>query len=200
MGKKSKSTTDFADFTEWNGSFDPPVGPIGYARMFTPHRRPFKTKDGYICLMVITDDQWSRLLTALGRPELVQLPRFATLDQRTIHIDELYGTVAQLVAARTTEDWRQRLDAADVPNAPMNRLEDLPKDSYLVESGFFEHYNHPTEGALVRTPVTVRFSETPASVRLPPPKLGQHSREVFEELGYSDAEIAALCEAAAAKA
>ncbi len=173
----------------WDATFEPPVGTIGYTRLFTPHRRPLKTLDSHICMMVITDAQWRRLFAVLEVPELADDVRFSTLDQRAANIDELYGLVAARFAMRTTLDWQQRLDAADLPNAPMNRLEGLPEDTYLKQTGFFEHYDHPTEGRLVRTPITIRLSETPASIRRPPPRLGEHSAEVLAELGYDQASI-----------
>jgi len=176
----------------WDATFVPPVGKIGYTRLFTPHRRPLKTADGHICMMVITDQQWVRLFGVLERAELASDVRFASLDQRAKHIDELYGIVADQFTRRTTADWQVRLDAADLPNAPMNRLENLPDDPYLKQTGYFEHYDHPSEGRLVRTPITIRLSETPASIRRHPPQLGEHSAEILTELGYSAADIQRL--------
>ncbi|MGD9941803.1 MAG: CaiB/BaiF CoA transferase family protein [Burkholderiaceae bacterium] len=176
----------------WGHNFVPPVTPIGYPRLFSPHRRPLKTKDGYLCVLVLTDAQWRRLFEVLELPALADDPRFATFDQRTLHIDALNALVAERIATRSTADWMLRLEEADLPYAPSNRLEDLPADSYLAETGFFEKFEHPSEGALMRTPVTVYFSDTPASVRLPQPRLGQHTEEVLGSLGYDAAQARAL--------
>jgi len=168
----------------WGGAFEPPMGSIGYNRLFTPHRRPLQTLDGHICLLMITDAQWQRLFAVLDRAELASEPRFATLDQRTTHVDELYAIVAERIATRSSAEWITRLEAADLPYAPMNRLEDLPNDPYLQASGYFEQYEHPSEGQLIRTPITVFFSDTPASIRRAAPRLGEDSADILSELGY----------------
>lgn len=176
----------------WQGTFGAHEQGLGYPRMFTPHRRPHATQDGYLCLMVVTDAQWHRLFDALERPDLHDDPRFATLTGRTDHIDVLYDLVAQIIRTRTTADWRARLDAADVPNGPVNDLADLWHDPYLRESGMFRTEPHPAGGELVTLGIPVIYSATPGSVRRPPPLLGEHGREVLEAAGLSSGEIAAL--------
>lgn len=176
----------------WGHAFDPPAGPIGYNRLFTAHRRPLPTLDGHICLLAITDEQWKRLLEAIGLSQSVSDGRFASLERRTENVDALYEMVSRRFATLSTAEWIERLDAADIPCAPMNNLEDLPEDPYLKATGFFERYEHPTEGPLVRTPVTVHFSDTPARIRLPAPTLGQHSAEILGELGYDDMQAAEI--------
>jgi crotonobetainyl-CoA:carnitine CoA-transferase CaiB-like acyl-CoA transferase len=169
----------------WGAAFDPPLDPgVGYVRLLTAHRRPYPTKDGYICVLAVNDDQWRRILPALGRPELVTDSRFATTNQRVRHYDELYSIVASQLKLKTTAEWHDVLDAQDIPNGPMHSLQELLHDPYLKETGFFLHYQHPSEGAAVTTAVPVHFSETPGGLFRPPPRLGEHNEEVFAELGF----------------
>jgi crotonobetainyl-CoA:carnitine CoA-transferase CaiB-like acyl-CoA transferase len=91
---------------------------------------------------------------------------------------------------RTTAEWRERLDAFDVPNGVVTDLEGLLVDPYLADIGFFERVEHPSEGKMLTTAVPVMFSSSPGdSFRLPPPRLGEHTRSVLGELGLSDTEI-----------
>jgi crotonobetainyl-CoA:carnitine CoA-transferase CaiB-like acyl-CoA transferase len=93
------------------------------------------------------------------------------------------------MAKRTTADWQARLDAADVPNGLARKLRDLPQDPYLVETGFFHHYEHPQAGPMITPSIPVHFSKTPGRIQGPPPTLGEHTRSVLSEMGYSDEQI-----------
>ena len=115
----------------WTNFAEPDGSALGYSRMFSAHRRPYATSDGYICVLAVNDDQWQRLLRAIGRPELTTDARFATLAQRTGHINELYEILGQQMRHKTTAEWRGRLDAADIPNGAVNTLQDLASDAYL---------------------------------------------------------------------
>ena len=178
----------------WTSTFGAEGRP-GYARALSKHRRPYATLDGYICLMAVNDAQWKRLFAALERPELASDERFSTLLARTANIDALYEIVAHQITLRSTAHWHARLDEADIPNAPMNTLVDLPAHPYLNETGFFERYEHHSEGTLVRTAVPQRFSETPPAVRCGAPRLGEHNADVLRTLGYDDDAIRAMSDA-----
>jgi crotonobetainyl-CoA:carnitine CoA-transferase CaiB-like acyl-CoA transferase len=177
----------------WGAAFDPPLATgIGYVRLLSAHRRPYETRDSHICVLAVTDDQWQRLLPAIGRPDLLDDERFRTLDTRIRDIDAVYGVVAEQMKLRTTAQWSEVLDAIDVPNGAMASFDDLLDDPYLNETGFIKRYTHPTEGAMVTTQVPTQFSATPAASSRPPATLGQHNAEVFRLLGYSDERIAAV--------
>ena len=174
-------------------TFEPPLGPTGYARLLAKERRPYATKDGYICALVYNDKQWKSFFALIGRPEVLESdPRFADLGSRTGHIDELYSLVAETLATRTTAEWLVALDRADIPAMPMHTLDTLIDDPHLAAVGFFEMVEHPSEGRMRSMAVPGTWSKSQPAVERLAPRLGEHSAEILHEAGYSEAEIAAL--------
>jgi crotonobetainyl-CoA:carnitine CoA-transferase CaiB-like acyl-CoA transferase len=166
----------------YHGVLDEPEKGLGYPRMFTPQRRPYATKDGYICLLAQNQAHWRNLLGAFGRPELIEDPRFNTYATRAANVDALYAIVAEGMQSRTTAEWLLLLEELDVPAAPMNGIEDLWDDPYLAASGFFQRVQHPSEGSMVTMAIPQSFSASPPSIRRLPPQLGQHTQEVLAEV------------------
>ncbi|MFO1188297.1 MAG: CoA transferase [Alphaproteobacteria bacterium] len=176
-------------------TFVPPIGGAGYERTMSPYRRPYKTKDGHICALCYTDRHWQRFFVGVERPDLAADSRFKTLDQRTAHIDELYSTFEKILVARTTAEWFDFFEKADIPVAPLLRGEDLFDDPHVKDVGLFSQVDHPTEGRVWQINVPLDFAKTPAGVRRQAPNFAEHSVEVLREHGFGEAEINRLIEA-----
>jgi crotonobetainyl-CoA:carnitine CoA-transferase CaiB-like acyl-CoA transferase len=173
----------------WHGTLNEPEKGLGYPRMLTPHRRPYQTKDGYISVIAVSNAQWGKLFEAMGVGDLINDPRFNSLQARSDNVDALYATLTEGMRRKTTADWLAILRPADIPCGPANRLLDLFSDPYLQGTGFFQHRTHPVEGDVVVPAIPATFSRSPPSVRSLWPTLGQHSREILREAGCSDSEI-----------
>ncbi len=171
-------------------TFDPPSGDAGYARLLA--RKPYQTSDGYLCILVYNDKQWKSFSDAIGQPDLMQDPRFATQANRARHISEIYAWLAGVIRKRSTAEWMALMEKADIPVAPVNDVSDLVADPHLAATGFFSMEEHPSEGRLrtMRTPTN--WSDSPPGPQRHAPRLGEHSAEVLKEAGYSDDEIARM--------
>ncbi len=179
------------------GAFDPQIGEMGYQRVVTPSRRPFPTKDGFVCILPYSDRHWLKFFTAVGRPELMDDPRFCSYLARVHTIDDLYGFIAEVTPEKTTDEWLELCGEAEIPCMPIIDIEDLMEDEHLKAVGMFEKHTHPTEGEtiLVRPPVT--YSKTPGGIRRHAPRFGENGPEMLRELGYDEAAIDALLTAGA---
>jgi len=173
-------------------TFEPPQGKAGYQRLLTPHRRPYATADGYICVIPYNNRHWQRFFALIGRPELATDTRFAQQAARSKHIDTLYAIVAESMRAHTTAEWLTLLEQADIPCGPMNTPDDLFNDPHLQAVGMFPEADHPTEGRIRHLKVPVKFSKTPGGLRHHAERLGGSSAEVLRELGYAQEQIAVL--------
>ena len=178
--------------------YEPPIGPAGYQRMLTPHRRPYPTADGHICVLPYNDRHWAKFFEVVGREELTSDERFSSQAARSANIDALYGIVAEVMPARTSKEWLDLLEASDIPVMPMNTPEDLFEDPHLKAVGMFPVVDHPTEGKLRHIKVPINFSKTPGGYYRHPEQLGQSTAEVLADLGYTEEKIAGLQETGAA--
>lgn len=174
-------------------TFDPPTSPAGYPRTLSRNRRPYETKDGFIAVLPYNDGQWRRFFEAAGKLEVLENdPRFADIAARTANIDDLYAMVGEELKNRTTDEWLDLLQRYDIPCIRPHTLESLMADPHLADVGFFRFEDHPSEGRIrtMREPST--WSETaPPTGRLAP-RLGQNTREILAEAGYTAEEIDAM--------
>lgn len=153
---------------------------FGYKRMLVPHRRPVQTKDGYITILPYSNAQWARFFTAVGREDMLTHPWVTSMDERSVNIGGIYDMVAQIASERTTGEWIDLMEQADIPAMPVRLLKDLPQDPHLLATGFFQQIDHPTEGQIWTTKPAVKYSATPARYDITPaPKLGEHNAEIL---------------------
>ena len=163
-------------------TFGVPGQDMAYGRAISPHRKPFRTADGFIGLLPYTSAQWQRFFELAGQPNVMQDAKFATPQERAKHIGALYEMLEAIIPSRTSAQWLALFADNDIPAAPANRLEDLENDPHLKATGFFQRHSHPTEGDIVMPKPAVTFGRTPASIRTGAPNLGQHNESIRRAL------------------
>ncbi|KAI3603023.1 hypothetical protein D8I24_3201 (plasmid) [Cupriavidus necator H850] len=154
-------------------SFEPAAGAMGYSRLLTPYRRPYRTSDGYIAAVVYNDKHWRAFFEAVGDLATFEADaRFQTAAARADNYDAIYGYLDDVMATRSTEAWVALLEAADIPCARVNRVEDLLDDSQLRAVGFFDERDGGDAG---QRRIAPRFRSPAAGNIAPPaPALGEH--------------------------
>ncbi len=167
------------------------TGGTGYARTASPYRKPYRTADGMISVLLYTDGQWRTFFRLIDRPDLADDPQLQSIRGRTERIDELYRLVEEELARRTTAEWLELLRKNAVPSMPVNSIEDLFADEHLAAVGLFEDVDHPTEGPLVQTRLPWTFSRTGAAPLPAAPSLGRHTVDILSAAGLDDEAIRA---------
>jgi len=152
----------------------------------------FATKDGDLMLAVGNDAIWRRFAPVAGLADLLEDPRFTTNPLRVEHRDELLPLVADAMAARTSVEWVEVLDAAGVPVDPIQTVDEVVTDPQVLARGMLGEVKHPTAGTVRTIGCPVRLTATPPQVRTAPPLLGQHTDDVLAELGVDQERLAAL--------
>ncbi len=137
--------------------------------MTNPNRKPYRTSDGHVAVAVYTDRHWQRFFAAIGRPEVMDDPRFADIYNRTQHIDTLYAMLAREFPTRSTAEWLQILTEADIPVMTLNSPDTLAEDPHMKAVGFITEQDHPSEGRIQTLGIPQQWSESPPAIRHPRP-------------------------------
>ncbi len=175
----------------WERSFAAD-GTLGYSRLMTPARKPYRAKDGYLAILPYTDRHWRAFFEVAGEPAVMDDARYATMGQRSLHIAEIYAMVERLTPARTVAEWIEALQAREIPCMPVKSLEQLFEDPHLTARGLFRTVEHHSEGEITTLAPPIAFSATPSEHLKGAPLLGEDSMKVLREAGLPEAEIEAL--------
>ncbi len=152
----------------------------------------FRTADGEVAVGVGSERQWRRLCEEIGAPELADDPRFATNGNRVANREALRPLLADAIAAELTADWLERLDRAGIPAGPILDVTDAFASGAARARRMRVPMSHPVLGAVDQVGLPFEFARTPASIRTPPPLLGEQTHEILIEAGYSAEEIGDL--------
>ncbi|MET9327629.1 CoA transferase [Tsukamurella sp. NPDC003166] len=182
-------------------SFVPQQGDWGYARSLDPGRHPYRTADdGYIAVNMYNDKHWHAFFAATGHAEMITDARYADVHARIERQGELYAFLEREFPTKTTEEWMTMLVTADIPAIEVATPDTLVRDPHLDAVGFFDVGEHPTEGTVRSIGIPQTWSRTEPELRIPTPRLGEHTVELLEAAGFEQAEIIALLASGAAVA
>jgi crotonobetainyl-CoA:carnitine CoA-transferase CaiB-like acyl-CoA transferase len=181
-------------------SFDPPVGPPGDLRLLSPHNKPVQTADGWISFTVNTDPQVRAFLVATDRAHLLDDPRFTSVAARARHVGEWFEIRGTALTGRTTAQWLDILQGADLAAQPCHTLDTLPDDPHLTAVDLIAYEQHPTEGRTAAIRSSIRVDDAHLPRRAPAQPRGADTRTLLEELGYGAQAIDTLLQSAAAQA
>lgn len=152
----------------------------------------FETADGYITVGVVSDAEWFGLARALERPEWLDDPRFKTPAGRVKYADARLEITAEVLKTRTSAEWLARLDAEQVPCAPILNRKELLTNPQIAANGLIVESEQPSIGRMRQPRPAARFDRTPAALRSPAPCLGEHTDAVLQEIGMGPEQIAGL--------
>ena len=163
-------------------TFDPPTGPVGYARQLDPVRQPFPTADGYISIVIYTLDAWDRVFALLGDTDFIVQDRFNAPGGRMRHQTELYEHLTALTPRLTTAELLRRCHEVQLPAQAVCDLADVINDPHLAATGFFRRREHPSEGTYLEQAPPVRFGGGPSPLLSMPPQLDGDGSQIRAEL------------------
>jgi len=163
-------------------TFEPPEGDFSYNRVRTPNRRPRPTADGWIAMLPYSDDNWRKVFTLAGRPEIADDPRFQNRPDRVTNAEPLYAYLNEVTPMFTSAVWLDFCTEHSIPAAPITDLSKLRDDPYFTEVGLLRDEVHPTEGPYKVVRDAIRSNHSLPGLMRHAPRLGQHTDEIRAEL------------------
>jgi crotonobetainyl-CoA:carnitine CoA-transferase CaiB-like acyl-CoA transferase len=151
-----------------------------------------QTADGHLMVAVGNDTLWRRFAPLIGLPELVDDPRFDSNPQRVANRTQLIPLIERALATRGSVAWADELSRVGIPAGPINNVAGALEHPQVTARDMVLSTEHPSAGTLRMTGSPIKLSRYTATVRRPPPTLGEHTDDVLGELGYSATEIATL--------
>ncbi|MGY9056603.1 MAG: CaiB/BaiF CoA transferase family protein [Alphaproteobacteria bacterium] len=152
----------------------------------------YETSDGYISISVISDKHWQNFCNVTGNPDWIDDPRFVSTASRDLNIDVRLELIQSAIIHKTTAEWMETLDEAEVPCAPVLHRKEAIHHPQVVHNGILQEHEHPIAGNLRQARPAALFEGTPPEYRHGGAKLGQHTEEVLREVGYSGSDLRAL--------
>jgi crotonobetainyl-CoA:carnitine CoA-transferase CaiB-like acyl-CoA transferase len=165
------------------------VGPTGSAHLLAAPYQAFRASDGWINIGGANQANWERIADVLGHPEWRDDPRFRDNSARMQNLQALTDAMGSVLATGTRDEWIAAFDAAGVPAGPVNTIGEALSHPQTLARSMVVDLEHPQAGPTKALGCPVHFSETPTQITRHAPMLGEHSRELLKEYGYSDAEI-----------
>jgi len=166
--------------------------PMGSAHPLSAPYQAFPTKDTSLVVGAANQNNWLKFVEAIGTPELAEDPRFETSNKRMENLQALEDTLTDILGKDTTSAWLEKLEAAGVPAGPVYDVKEMSEDPHTAARGMIDHVPAATGGEHAVITHPVKYSATPATVRRGAPLMGEHSREVLAEFGFSSQEIDGL--------
>jgi crotonobetainyl-CoA:carnitine CoA-transferase CaiB-like acyl-CoA transferase len=149
----------------------------------------FEASDGWLNVAVANEKLWSTFCEAINRPDMRDDPRFHTNIERVKNVDSLEAELTRILGADRVQNWIERFTAAGIPAGPVLTIDQVLAHAQLVARGMLPTMQHPTAGEIRLTGIPHHLTETPGSIRRPPPELGEHTTEILLEIGFTKADI-----------